>query len=48
MRVKDFIFKIVKVFCEAGLAAVLAMLGINVTSGCINPRFGETINEYGK
>ena len=48
MKLKELIIKVVKVFCEAGLAAVLAMLGINATVGCINPRFGETINEYGK
>ena len=47
MKIKDLMIKIVKVFCEAGLAAVLAMLGINVT-GCANPRIAETINEYGK
>lgn len=45
MNVKALIFKCVKVFCEAGLAALLAMLGINVT-GCVNPRFAEEINEY--
>lgn len=47
MKIKALMIKVVKVFCEAGLAAVLAMLGINVT-GCMNPRFAETVNEYGK
>lgn len=45
MKLKEFVVKVVKVFCEAGLAAVLALLGINVT-GCINPEFAENINEY--
>ena len=45
MKLKELIVKVVKVFCEAGLAAVLAMLGINVT-GCINPEIAENINEY--
>lgn len=45
MKLKEFVVKVVKVFCEAGLAAVLAMLGINVT-GCVNPEFAENINEY--
>lgn len=45
MKLKEFVIKVVKVFCEAGLAAVLAMLGINVT-GCINPEIAENINEY--
>lgn len=45
MKVKALIVKVVKVFCEAGLAAVLAMVGINCT-GCINPDFAENINEY--
>ena len=48
MKLKEIVVKVVKVFCEAGLAAVLAMLGINVTTGCINPRVAETVNEYGK
>ena len=48
MKIKDFVIKVVKVFFEAGLAAVLAMLGINVTTGCINPDFAENINEYCK
>lgn len=42
---KALIVKVVKVFCEAGLAAVFAMLGINLT-GCVNPRFAEEIIEY--
>ncbi len=48
MKIKALMIKVVKVFCEAGLAAVLAMLGINITSGCINPEFAENINEYCK
>lgn len=47
MKLKEFVFKAVKVFFEAGLAAVLAMLGISVTgTGCSNPKFAECINEY--
>lgn len=42
---KALIIKVVKVFCEAGLAAVLAMFGITAI-GCVNPRFAEEINEY--
>ena len=45
MKLKDVVVKVVKVFCEAGLVAVLALFGINVT-GCINPEFAENINEY--
>lgn len=45
---KEIIFKAIKVFFEAGLAAVLAMLGINVSGCCMNPRFAETMNEYSK
>lgn len=48
MKIKDLIIKVVKVFCEAGLAAVLAMLGINVTAGCVNPNFAKEIHEYCK
>lgn len=45
---KKMMIKAIKVFCEAGLAAVFAMLGINVSGCCMNPRFAEVMNEYSK
>ena len=44
---KKFVIKCVKVFLEAGIAALLAMLGIS-SNGCVNPNFAKVIHEHCK